>query len=115
MKLYNLLFAAILSFLSFSVSAQMKAGKKAPLNYVKFHTCSNDISTVKNNQDHCASTGLKLERSKKEQMKRAVNHNESCPLHLEISNANSNKRHRDLTLSPKEKMKREVVRYDQNL
>ena len=60
----------------------------------------------------CPVCGMKLQLSKKEQMKADITKNYSCPMHLDVTSDKAGKCPQcgmNLTLSPKEKMKAEVM------
>lgn len=113
MKAIKMLMMAALTILSVSVFAQEKAGKKDTLQHVKFYTCPTHDTVAMKKPGNCPVCGMKLNLSKKEQMKAEITKNYSCPIHLDISSdkpGKCTKCNMDLTLSPKEKMKMEVVK-----
>ena len=113
MKTIKMLMMAALTILSVSVFAQGKAGKKDTLNHTKFYTCVMHDSIAMKKPGNCPVCGMKLERSKKEQMKTEVTKNYSCPMHADVTSASPGKCTKcgmNLTLSAKEKMKAEVVK-----
>lgn len=104
---------AALTIISVTVFAQEKAGKKDTLKHVIFYTCAMHDSIAMKKPGNCPICGMKLERSKKEQMKAEVTKNYSCPMHADIISDNPGKCSKcgmNLTLSVKEKMKMEVVK-----
>lgn len=108
MKSFKMLMMAALTILSVSVFAQEKAGKKDTRKHATLYTCPMHDTVAMKKPGNCPICGMKLERSKKEQMKAEVTKNYSCPMHLEVSSDKPGKCPKcgmDLTLSPKEKMK----------
>jgi uncharacterized paraquat-inducible protein A len=113
MKKYLMLMMAALTILSVTVFAQEKAGKKDTLKHTKLYTCAMHDSIAMKKPGNCPVCGMKLERSKKEQMKAEVTKNYSCPMHADITSDSPGKCTKcgmNLTLSAKEKMKMEVVK-----
>ena len=112
MKAIKMLMLAALTILFVSVSAQEKAGKKDTLKHTKLYTCQTHDTVAKKNPGNCPICGMKLERSKKEQMKAEITKNYSCPMHINVTSDKPGKCTQcgmDLSLSPKEKMKAAVV------
>ena len=113
MKAIKMLMMAALTILSVTVFAQEKAGKKDTLKHTKLYTCAKHDSIAMKKPGNCPVCGMKLERSKKEQMKAEVTKNYSCPMHADVTSNKPGKCAKcnmDLTLSSKEKMKMEVVK-----
>lgn len=113
MKSFKMLMMAVLTILSVSVFAQEKAGKKDTQKNLTLYTCPTHDTVAKKKPGNCPVCGMKLERSKKEQMKAEVTKSYSCPMHLDVTSDKPGKCTKcgmDLTLSPKEKMKMEVVK-----
>jgi transcription initiation factor IIE alpha subunit len=113
MKTIKMLMMVALTILSVSVFAQEKAGKKDTQKHTKFYTCAMHDSVAMKKPGNCPVCGMKLERSKKEQMKAEVTKNYSCPIHAEVTNDSPGKCTKcgmNLTLSAKEKMKMDVVK-----
>lgn len=108
-----MLMMAALTIVSVSLFAQEKAGKKDTQKHPTFYTCPMHDTVAAKKPGNCPVCGMKLERSKKEQMKADVTKNYSCPIHLDVTSDKAGKCTlcgRNLTLSPKEKMKMEVVK-----
>jgi transcription initiation factor IIE alpha subunit len=96
-----------------SVHAQEKAGKKDTQKHATLYSCPMHDTVAMKKPGNCPVCGMKLERSKKEQMKVAVMKNYSCPMHAEVTSNKPGKCSKcgmDLNLSPKEKMKKEVMK-----
>lgn len=112
MKSIKMLMMAALTILSISAFAQEKAGKKDTLKDIKFYTCSMHDTVAMKKPGNCPVCGMKLQLSKKEQMKADITKNYSCPMHLDVTSDKAGKCPQcgmNLTLSPKEKMKAEVM------
>lgn len=104
---------AALTILSVSVFAQGKAGKKDTAKHVTLYTCTMHDTIAIKKPGNCPVCGMKLERSKKEQMKTEVTKSYSCPMHADVTSDSPGKCTKcgmNLTLSSKEKMKAEVVK-----
>jgi transcription initiation factor IIE alpha subunit len=113
MKTIKILMMAVLTILSVSVFAQEKAGKKDTLQHTKLYTCTMHDSVAMKKPGNCPVCGMKLKRSKKEQMKADVMKNYSCPMHADVTSDSPGKCSKcgmSLTASAKEKMKMEVVK-----
>jgi transcription initiation factor IIE alpha subunit len=113
MKSLKMLMMAAFTIMSVTVFAQEKAGKKDTLKHTKFYTCAMHDSIAMKKPGNCPVCGMKLERSKKEQMKAEVTKNYSCPMHADVTSESPGKCTKcgmNLTLSAKEKMKMEVVK-----
>lgn len=113
MKASTLLLIAALVIPSISIFAQQKAGKKDTQQHAEFYTCPKHDTVSLNKPGNCPVCGMKLELSKKEQMKAEVSKTYSCPVHLDVINdkpGKCTKCSKELILSPKEKMKTEVVK-----
>ena len=108
-----MLMMAALTILSVSLFAQEKAGKKNTGKGVTLYTCVTHDTVAMKKPGNCPVCGMKLERSKKEQMKAEVTKNYSCPMHADVTSESAGKCTKcgmNLTLSAKEKMKAEVVK-----
>lgn len=113
MKAIKMLMMAAFTIMSVTVFAQEKAGKKDTLKHTTLYTCAMHDSVAMKKPGNCPVCGMKLERSKKEQMKAEVTKNYSCPMHADVTSnkpGKCTKCNMDLTLSSKEKMKMEVVK-----
>ena len=113
MKAIKMLMMAAITILTVSVFAQEKAGKKDTMKQAKFYTCTTHDTVAMKKPGNCPVCGMKLERSKKEQMKTEVTKTYSWPMHLEITSdkpGKCTKCNMDVTISSKEKMKTEVVK-----
>lgn len=111
MKAIKMLMMAVLVILPVALFAQEKAGKKDTLKHTKFYTCAMHDSIALKKPGNCPVCGMKLERSKKEQMKAEATRTYSCPMHPDVTSNKPGKCIKcttDLTISPKEKMKMEV-------
>ena len=108
-----MLLIAALTISSVSIFAQEKAGKKDTFKHTKLYTCTMHDSIAMKKPGSCPVCGMKLERSKKEQMKAEVTKNYSCPMHADVTSDSSGKCTKcgmNLVLTAKEKMKMEVVK-----
>lgn len=113
MKAFKMLVMAALTIMTVSVHAQEKAGKKDTLKHATLYSCPMHDTVAMKKPGNCPVCGMKLERSKKEQMKVGVMKNYSCPMHAEVTSNKPGKCSKcgmDLNLSPKEKMKKEVMK-----
>ena len=113
MKSIKVLLMAALSILSVSVFAQTKAGKKDPAKGIQLYACPKHDTLLLKKPGNCPICGMKLELSKKEQMKKEVTKTYSCPMHPDVvsdSSGTCSKCGRSLNLSPKEKMKADVTK-----
>lgn len=112
MKSLKMLMMAALTILSVSVFAQEKAGKKDTLKHYTLYTCQTHDTIAMKKPGNCPICGMKLDRSKKEQMKAEITKNYSCPMHINVTSDKPGKCTQcgmDLSLSPKEKMKAAVM------
>lgn len=103
---------ATLTIMTVSLSAQEKAGKKDTLKHIQLYTCNIHDTVAAKKAGNCPVCGMKLERSKKQQMKAEVTKNYTCPMHLNVTSDKPGKCTQcgmDLALSPKEKMKVDVM------
>jgi len=113
MKAIKMLMMAVLTIMTVSVFAQGKAGKKDTLKHVNLYSCPMHDTIAAKKPGNCPVCGMRLERSKKEQMKAEVTKNYSCPMHADVVSdkpGKCTKCNMDLTASAKEKMKMEVVK-----
>jgi uncharacterized paraquat-inducible protein A len=113
MNLIKVLFVTALTIMSVTLWGQTKKGYKDTTQSLKLYTCPLHDSIAAKKQGNCPVCGMKLERSKKEQMKAEVTKNYSCPMHADVASnkpGKCTKCNMDLTLSSKEKMKMEVVK-----
>lgn len=93
--------------------AQTKAGKVDTTKHIALYTCPMHDSVAMKKPGNCPICGMKLELSKKEQMKKAVTKTYTCPLHPDVLSHDPGKCPqcgRKLNLSPKEQMKAKVVK-----
>ena len=100
-------------FASSALFAQTKAGKIDKTTHAILYTCPMHDSIAMNKPGNCPICGMKLELSKKEQMKRDVTKVYNCPVHLNVTSHDHGKCPqcgRKMNLSPKEQMKAEVVK-----
>ncbi len=113
MKAFKMLVMAALTIMTVSAHAQEKAGRKDTLKHVTLYSCPMHDTVAMKKPGNCPVCGMKLERSKKEQMKADVTKNYSCPMHADVTSDKPGKCSKcgmDLNLSPKEKMKKEVMK-----
>lgn len=103
-----MLLMAALTILSVSVFAQSKRGYKDTAQHIQIYTCPMHDSVAMKTPGNCPVCGMKLQLSKKEQLKQEVTKTYTCPMHPdEVSSkpGNCSKCGMSLTLSSKEKMK----------
>ncbi|WP_205755904.1 heavy metal-binding domain-containing protein [Lacibacter luteus] len=111
MKSLNVLLMAVFSILALTVTAQNKAGKKDNTKHTQLYTCPMHDTVAAKKPGNCTVCGMKLELSKKEQMKTEVTKSYNCPMHADVSSDKPGKCSKcgmDLVRS-KEKMKTEVM------
>lgn len=114
MKIMNVLLMAVFSILAITASAQSKAGKKDNAKHPQLYTCPMHDSVAAKKPGNCPVCGMKLELSKKEQMKTTVTKTYSCPMHADVTSdkpGTCSKCGMSLTMSTKEKMKTEVMNH----
>lgn len=107
MKTIKMLMMAAFSILTVTVFSQSKLGKTDTMRNTVLYSCTMHPDVSSSKEGKCPTCGMKLELSKKEQMKRAVTNNYTCPVHAAVLTKNPGKCPEcgmDLKLSPKEKM-----------
>jgi len=112
MKTIQLLMMAVFTIVSVNIVAQEKAGKKDKAPHATLYTCPMHDSVATKKPGNCPVCGMKLELSKKEQMKKDVTKSYSCPMHPEVTSDKPSKCSKcgmDLVKS-KEKTKTEVAK-----
>jgi hypothetical protein len=112
MKPIKLLMMAVLTITSLIAFSQEKAGRKDTTQHIKLYTCPMHDSLAIKEPGNCPICGMKLQLSKKEQMKIEVTKAYSCPMHLEEKSDKPGKCSKcgmNLILSPKEQMKTDVM------
>ena len=113
MKSIKILLMAVLTILSVSLFAQNKAGKKDVTPHKVFYTCPMHDTIAMTKPGNCPICGMKLQLSKKEEMKMGSKKNYSCPIHItEVSDKPGKcpECGKDLVLTPKEKMKMQAMK-----
>jgi len=113
MKRVFLLSFAFIAALSLSVSAQTKAGKVDTAKHKLFYTCPMHDTVFSAKPGNCPVCGMKLQLSKKEQMKMQEVKNYTCPVHVDVTSHDPGKCPkcgRKLTGSLKEQMKAKEVK-----
>jgi Cu(I)/Ag(I) efflux system membrane fusion protein len=109
MKSFKMLMMAALTILSINLFAQSKAGYKDTTHRsAALYTCPMHATEVSDKPGNCPICGMKLNLSKKEQLKAEVTKNYTCPMHpAEVSDkpGKCSKCGMNLNLSAKEKMK----------
>ncbi len=113
MRSFTILMMVACSLMTTSVFSQEKAGKKDSQQYKKLYVCPMHSDVTSTKAGHCSICGMKLELSKKEQMKKEMAKNYTCPVHADVLSDKPGKCPqcgKDLILSPKEKMKMEVMK-----
>lgn len=112
MKTFQLLLMAVFTIVSVNTFAQEKAGKKDKGPHPTLYTCPMHDSVAAKKPGNCPVCGMKLELSKKEQMKKDVTKSYSCPMHADVTSDKPGKCSKcgmDLVKS-KEKTKTEVAK-----
>ncbi len=107
MKTIKMLMMAAFSIMTVAAFSQSKAGKKDTTKNTILYTCSMHPDVSSSKEGKCLTCGMKLELSKKEQMKRGVTRNYTCPVHATVLTQNPGKCPEcgmDLKLTAKEKM-----------
>jgi transcription initiation factor IIE alpha subunit len=113
MKTFHLLLMAVFTIVSVNIFAQEKAGKKDKGPHPTLYTCPMHDSVAAKKPGNCPVCGMKLELSKKEQMKKDVTKSYSCPMHTDVTSDKPGKCPKcgmDLNKSKKEQMKMEVMK-----
>jgi len=90
-----------------------KAGRIDTVSHPSLYTCPMHDSILLDKPGNCPICGMKLEFSKKEQMKKEVVKNYNCPVHMDVISHDPGKCPkcgRKMDLSAKEQMKAEVVK-----
>jgi transcription initiation factor IIE alpha subunit len=108
MKTIKMLMMAALTFVTITAAAQTKRGYKDTSQHIRIYTCPMHDTIAMKKPGNCPICGMKLQLSKKEQMKQQVTKNYSCPLHPDVVSDNPGKCPKcgaSLTMSAKEKMK----------
>ncbi len=115
MKTITMLLMAAFSIVSISAFSQDKAGKKDTAIHTTYYTCPMHDSVLATKSGYCPICGMKLQLSKKEQMKNETARNYSCPMHADVTRTNPGLCPKcastlSLNLSPKEKMKMQTMK-----
>lgn len=108
MKTVKILMMAVLTILATTLFAQTKAGRKDTTTHTVWYTCPMHNTVAMKQPGNCPICGMKLNLSKKEEMKMAVTKNYICPTHPEVVSDKPgvcSKCGTTLNLSPKEKAK----------
>ncbi len=108
-----ILLSIALFIVSSALFAQTKAGRIDTTKHTTFYTCPMHDGISMKMPGNCPICGMKLQLSKKEQMKKAVTKNYTCPVHLNVTSHDPGKCPqcgRKMNLSPKEQMKAEVMK-----
>lgn len=103
-----MLFMAAITLVTLQGHAQEKAGKKDTAAHYKVYTCPMHNEVTAKEPGNCRICGMKLQLSKKEQMKAEATRHYACPMHPEEVSDKPGKCSKcgmTLNLSPKEKMK----------
>ena len=106
MKTIKILLMAVLTILSVTVFAQTKRGYKDTAQHTKLYTCSMHDTVAMKKPGNCPICGMKLNLSKKEEMKLAQTKNYVCPSHPQEASEKAGECSicgMKLSLSPKEK------------
>ncbi len=108
MKTVKILIMAVLTILSITLFSQTKAGRNDTTKHTVWYTCPMHDKVAMKQPGNCPICGMKLNLSKKEEMKMAVTKNYICPTHPEVVSDKPgvcSKCGMNLNLSPKEKAK----------
>lgn len=84
MKTIKILTIVILTILSTSIFAQTKGGRVDTSKHTVYYTCSMHDSVAMKQPGNCPICGMKLNLSKKEEMKMAITKNYVCPTHQTV-------------------------------
>jgi hypothetical protein len=113
MKTIMMLLMATFSIITIDVFSQEKAGKKDTSSHTTYYTCPMHDSVLATKSGYCPVCGMKLQLSKKEQMKNETVKNFTCPVHPDIMSKKAGKCPKcgsPLALSKKEQMKAETMK-----
>jgi predicted RNA-binding Zn-ribbon protein involved in translation (DUF1610 family) len=81
----NLFFLAVLlTTVSFTSFAQIKAGKKDTVQHALFYTCPMHPNVKSDKPGSCPKCGMDLILSKKEELKKEVTKTYTCPIHADV-------------------------------
>ncbi len=108
MKTIKIILMVVFTILNVSLFAQTKAGRVDTSKHAAWYTCSMHDSVAMKQPGHCPICGMKLNLSKKEEMKMAITKNYVCPSHQAVVKdqpGNCSICGMSLNLSPKEKSK----------
>ncbi len=84
MKTIKMLMMAVLTISSISLFAQTKAGRIDTTKHTVWYTCSMHDTVAMKQPGNCPICGMKLNLSKKEEMKMAQSKNYVCPTHATV-------------------------------
>lgn len=108
MKTIKILLMVIFTILTVSLYAQTKAGRVDTSKHTVWYTCSMHDTVAMKQPGNCPICGMKLNLSKKEEMKMSVTKNYICPTHPSVIKDQPGVCPicgMSLNLSPKEKVK----------
>ncbi len=108
MKTLKIIMVAVLTILSVTVFAQTKAGRKDTMQHTQLYTCAVHDTVAMKQPGNCPICGMKLNLSKKEELKMAQSKTYVCPTHpAEVSDkpGKCSQCGMNLNLSPKERAK----------
>ena len=84
MKLFKMLMIAAFTILSVTLFAQTKGGRVDTSKHTVYYTCSMHDSIAMKQPGNCPICGMKLNLSKKEEMKMSITKNYTCPTHASV-------------------------------
>ena len=79
-----MLMMAALTILTVTLFAQTKGGRKDTTKHATFYTCPMHDTIAMKQPGNCPICGMKLNLSKKEEMKMDLTKNYTCPTHLNV-------------------------------
>ena len=85
MKSVTMLVMAAFSIITISAFSQVKAGKKDTTTHTSYYTCPMHDSILATKAGYCPICGMKLQLSKKEQMKNETVKKFTCPMHPDVA------------------------------
>ena len=80
-----MLLMATFSIITIDVFSQEKAGKKDTSSHTTHYTCPMHDSVLATKSGYCPVCGMKLQLSKKEQMKAETMKVYTCPMHSDVT------------------------------
>jgi hypothetical protein len=85
MKTITMLLMAVCSIIITTAFSQEKAGKKDTAKHTTYYTCPMHDSILATKPGYCPICGMKLQLTKKEQMKNEAVKIYTCPMHSDVT------------------------------